>query len=140
MCGTVLFVSSHPSDVSTLSEMLGPVSVRVRYAGNLREAREMLSRDPFGAILSEAELPDGKWTDVLEMAGRSAASPTVLVTHRLADERLWAEVLDLGAYDLLAQPFDAGEVRRILSSACERAGAKPPATETTSRNPARSAV
>jgi hypothetical protein len=35
------------------------------------------------------------------------------VTSRLADERLWAEALNLGAWDVLAKPFDADEVIRI---------------------------
>jgi DNA-binding response OmpR family regulator len=40
-----------------------------------------------------------------------------MVTSRLADERLWAEALNLGAYDVLAKPFDGREVIRILSLA-----------------------
>jgi hypothetical protein len=30
----------------------------------------------------------------------------------VADERLWAEVLNLGGYDVLSTPFAAGEVLR----------------------------
>ncbi len=43
--------------------------------------------------------------------------PFLIVTSRLADEQLWAEALNLGAYDVLAKPFDAQEVNRTLSSA-----------------------
>jgi DNA-binding NtrC family response regulator len=39
------------------------------------------------------------------------------VTSRAADERLWAEALNLGAYDVLAKPFDPTEVCRIVSLA-----------------------
>jgi DNA-binding response OmpR family regulator len=38
----------------------------------------------------------------------------------LADERLWAEVLNLGAYDLLAKPFDVREVLHAVTTACRR--------------------
>src|ERR1019366_5350356 len=38
---------------------------------------------------------------------------------RLADERLWAEVLNLGWYDVLATPFDADEVYRVMSYAVD---------------------
>ena len=34
-----------------------------------------------------------------------------------ADERLWAEALNLGAYDVLAKPFDRTEVMRVVSMA-----------------------
>jgi hypothetical protein len=39
------------------------------------------------------------------------------VTFRTADERLWAEVLNLGGYGVLAQPFDANEVKRVAKLA-----------------------
>ena len=44
--------------------------------------------------------------------------PKLIVTCRLADERLWAEVLNLGGFDVLAQPFYAREVVRSVNSAC----------------------
>ena len=39
------------------------------------------------------------------------------MTSRLADERLWAEALNLGAWDVLAKPFDTNEVIRTVSIA-----------------------
>jgi len=42
----------------------------------------------------------------------------LIVTSRLADECLWAEALNIGAYDVLAKPFDRNEVRRSESLAC----------------------
>jgi 5,10-methylenetetrahydrofolate reductase len=44
----------------------------------------------------------------------------VIVTDPQADARFWAEALNLGAYDLLTQPFYEPEVRRILYNACSR--------------------
>jgi hypothetical protein len=42
--------------------------------------------------------------------------PLVVASH-CADEFLWAEVLNLGGYDVLAQPFEDGDVLRVLASA-----------------------
>ncbi len=39
------------------------------------------------------------------------------MTDRLADERLWSEVLNLGGYDVLLKPFEPGEVLRVVNSA-----------------------
>jgi DNA-binding response OmpR family regulator len=36
----------------------------------------------------------------------------------LADEALWAEVLNLGGYDVLTKPFDPKEVHHAVSMAC----------------------
>jgi DNA-binding NtrC family response regulator len=71
-------------------------------------------------ILTAANLPDGNWLDVLHLTRESPHQIEVIVTHPHADARFWAEVLNLGAYDLLAQPFYEPEVRRILSNACSR--------------------
>ena len=42
------------------------------------------------------------------------------VTDAWADARFWAEAINMGAYDLLAQPFHKTEVRRVLSGAGSR--------------------
>jgi DNA-binding response OmpR family regulator len=44
-------------------------------------------------------------------------SPVLIVSSRTADERLWAEVLNLGAYDVLVKPFDPTEVSRVVGLA-----------------------
>ena len=50
-------------------------------------------------------------------AGSLQDPPSLVVTSRLADERLWAEVLNLGAYDLLARPFNKNELTRTVALA-----------------------
>jgi DNA-binding response OmpR family regulator len=45
------------------------------------------------------------------------APPCVIVTSRLASDRLWMELLNEGAFDLLSKPFDPSEVMRIIHSA-----------------------
>jgi len=42
--------------------------------------------------------------------------PLLIVTSRHADEYLWAEALNLGAYDVVAKPFDSHELSRVVSS------------------------
>ena len=107
-----------------LSRMLRGAPIGFAHVSNLRDARWSLDRESYGAILTEAHLPDGDWKDVLSLTCELAASPAVIVTHQFADDRFWAEVLSLGCYDMLAQPFDAGEVQRILTLACGQAPAR----------------
>jgi DNA-binding NtrC family response regulator len=116
----VLFISPHSEDAETLSRMLAPVDVPLRHAGDLRQARSNLERDEFGVVLTEAALPDGSWTDVLDLTRELHPSSEVIVTRPFADSRFWAEALSMGAYDLLVQPFYPSEVQRILSNACAR--------------------
>ncbi|MGA2434037.1 MAG: hypothetical protein ABSG25_01990 [Bryobacteraceae bacterium] len=121
----VLFVSPYPLHASALARMLAPVSLKLDHVVSLKRAKNRLGTRPYGAVLTEARLPDGNWTDVLKFAGALRFAPAVLVTDRNADDSFWAEILNLGAYDLLAQPFDSSEVQRILVNACEQLRAKP---------------
>jgi DNA-binding response OmpR family regulator len=41
----------------------------------------------------------------------------LIVTSRTADEHLWAEVLNIGGYDVLPQPFNRDEVERVVAAA-----------------------
>ncbi len=53
---------------------------------------------------------------------RLPVRPVLIVASRLADDRLWAEVLNLGAFDLLlGEPFDREEVLRVTESAWREA-------------------
>ena len=44
----------------------------------------------------------------------------LIVFDRLADDRLWAQVLSVGGYDLVSKPFEAKEVLQVLRMACRR--------------------
>ncbi len=43
-----------------------------------------------------------------------------IVVSRLADARMWVDVLDAGAYDLLVKPFQAEEIRAVVRQALPR--------------------
>jgi DNA-binding NtrC family response regulator len=90
------------------------------HAENLRQARAQLQRTEYDVVLTETFLPDGNWLDALHLARECPQELEVVVTDPQADARLWSEALNLGAYDLLAQPFYEPEVRRILHNACSR--------------------
>ena len=86
-------------------------------ARDYKEARPLISQGSFPVIVSERNLPDGDWKDILSLTHARGDSPVLIVTSRLADESLWSEVLNLGGYDVLAKPFDRGEVRRAVNLA-----------------------
>ncbi|MGE5571157.1 MAG: response regulator [Rhodospirillales bacterium] len=128
---TVLFISPNSADAKILSEMLAPTALRLDHAGRLEEARNKLAKGPYRVVVTEAKLPDGEWTDVIELTYEVGVFPAIIVTASAADDLFWAEVLNLGAYDLLAQPFDEKEVRRILTNASLQVLPKPVRKETT---------
>jgi DNA-binding response OmpR family regulator len=104
----------------------------------LHGARVLLSASHIGVVVTDCHLPDGGWKEVLhEVERRPTEPPPVIVVSRLADERLWAEVLNLRGYDVLATPFRAEEVRWSIRSAwrhwrdnCLLSNPEPPADTT----------
>jgi two-component system, NtrC family, response regulator PilR len=120
MRSRIMFLSGHHEDALRLSQMLRSLPLIVDHAQSLQQARTKLRQQTYNVILTEATLPDGNWLDVLHLTREMPHEVEVIVTDPHADARFWSEVLNLGAYDLLAQPFYEPEVRRILYNACSR--------------------
>ena len=116
MRSRILLLSAGAEDSRQLSQMLHGLPVIMEQAKDLQQARARLRETEYQAVLTEASLPDGNWLDVLHLARECPQDLQVLVTSPNADAGLWAEALNLGAYDVLTQPFYEPEVRRILSN------------------------
>ena len=54
---------------------------------------------------------------MLRYTSHAPNGQVLIVTSHAGDDALWAEVLNLGGYDVLAQPFDPSEVARVITSA-----------------------
>ena len=67
-------------------------------------------------VICASDLPDGTWRDVLNQIHMLTHPPVLIVTSRLADDHLWAEVLNLGGYNVLAKPFRESEVKHVVTS------------------------
>lgn len=72
---------------------------------------------PFEVVVCEQDLTPGCWKEVLDQVTILPDPPPLIVTARLADERLWAEALSMGAFDVLAKPLDSTETMRVISAA-----------------------
>ena len=120
MRSQILFVSGDRGEARQLTQMLHELPLALDHATSVRQARSKLGKKLFNAVLTEAALPDGDWLDVLKMSRDLPSETQLIVTDARADARFWAEALNLGAYDMLAQPFYEPEVRRILSNVCTR--------------------
>jgi DNA-binding NtrC family response regulator len=100
--------------------MLYALPVSLEHARTLAQARAKLLNTDFDAILTYSAFPGGTWLDVLHLVREAPRDVRVIVTDPQADARFWAEALNLGAFDLVTQPFEEYEVRRIVQNACAR--------------------
>lgn len=87
-----------------------------------------LRQADYPIVISERDLGRETWRELFESTRRLGNPPFVIVTSLHADERLWAEALNLGAYDVLAKPFDTAEVSRVLELAALRWRGQRPAS------------
>jgi DNA-binding NtrC family response regulator len=120
MKSRILCISVHRDDVRKLSQMLHALPVALEHARTLAQARAKLLSTDYDVILTESAFPSGTWLDVLHLVREAPREVRVIVTDPKADARFWTEALNLGAFDLLTQPFDEHEVRRIIQNACTR--------------------
>ena len=116
---TILSVSYLVEDHVYLRRLCERARWETREAYSCREAVAAIAKQPPDVVLCEASLPDGSWKDLLEDFSRRLNPPYLIVTSQVADEYLWAEVLNLGGYDVLAKPFDPEQVCRVVELACE---------------------
>ncbi len=113
----LLLVCSDNEDRKRLEEIACQQGWRLHCAASCAEARPLLATGAVGTVLCASHLPDGTWREVLAETGRLHCPPSLVVFSRQADDRLWAEVLQLGAWDLLLAPFADAEVVVVIRQA-----------------------
>lgn len=117
---TVLAVSLSHWDLGSLKAIFSHSRWRLYQAASYAEAISFLDLYFIPVVISEENLPDGTWRDLLAH-GASLPNPRkLIVASHFANDRLWAEALNLGAYDVLSLPFRAAEVFHSVSLAWRR--------------------
>jgi DNA-binding NtrC family response regulator len=113
----VLSVSPIQDDHDTLASLLDHDQWRIHSALSLRSASAFLRAHVVPLVVCEHDLSPDTWTELLDETRLLAIPPVLIMTCRVADDSLWAEALNVGAYDVLARPLDRTEVTHVLSSA-----------------------
>jgi DNA-binding response OmpR family regulator len=114
---SALAVGEYEADRLLLQEIFRRSGWRLFEAPDRRRALECLARNPVQVVISEREGRNWNWRKVLHDLRRLPAPPQLIVTSRTADDSLWAEVLNVGGFDVLAQPLESEEVERVIASA-----------------------
>lgn len=117
MTRSLLIVCPFPEHHSIIEGLLDSSGWTINHAASAYEAADFLSENDPAALICERVLPDGGWEDVLQAIRDQGCSSALIVSSRLADNRLWSQVLNVGGFDVIGQPFDADELTRVLESA-----------------------
>jgi len=113
---------------SSLLEALESCGIDVLPVCDCNEARRMLEPRPLVqmVVVTDAVLHDGDWRRVLAIVAQGRANIEVIVCSRLGDYNRWIDVLEQCGYDVLVEPFDQEEVRRIVEAAAARSYMRSP--------------
>ena len=119
-------MSRHPSVLLLSQNETNRANLRAAFRAsgwNVREC-EAISRLPNaigdhweGVVVADYGLPDGTWRNARLLVRALSPSSEIVVASCIADERMWAEVLNLGGFDLLPEPAEEAELLRIAESA-----------------------
>jgi len=113
----VVFLTPFSPDAETVSRELACTSMRVHHATSLAQAENLLELTQAHVLVAETIFAGGNWEDAVELLSERHPNVALVVTAAHADERLWAEAINRGAYDLIPKPFYGPELCRILESA-----------------------
>ena len=92
---------------------------RLIFVKDGHEARALLAAEAVPVLIVDAEMGSPSWRELIEQAPGTKTGNglrIIVLTHRASD-RLWAEVYNLGGYDLLSKPLAADDVRWVVQSA-----------------------
>jgi len=114
---SALLVSAVEEDREFLGHVFSQQGWELHTTRTLETALAFLHESPVPLVVTERSLPFGDWKDLLAAIQRLPRAPLLIVSARLADEYLWAEVLNLGGYDVLNKPFQRTELLWVLDNA-----------------------
>lgn len=113
----ILAVSGDEKALRRLCSICEGSTWKLQTVRTLVEAKEWLHRNPIPVVLCEDALPNGGWQALAGFAAGMSEPPNIVVLSRVADDHLWSEVLNHGAFDLLSLPVDRKNFFRTVSSA-----------------------
>jgi DNA-binding NtrC family response regulator len=112
-----VYLTSSTRSAEQASVLLEIARIRIYRAASLKAAEELLRLTRSRVLMADTTFEKGAWQDALYLTSYLRPLTVLVVAARSANERLWIEVLERGAYDLVARPFHADELRRVLENA-----------------------
>ena len=104
-----------------LMGVLESCEIEVLAFGSCREAQRMLkTQPPVHVVVTDTALPDGDWRTVLEIVAQGCENTEVVVALRLGDPKLWLDILEQGGFDVVVEPYQLVDVRRIVEAAAAK--------------------
>lgn len=105
-----------PADMQRqIRRQLASLGVTIDFINKAAELSHLVrSGSSYHVALLPAALPDNGWWSLWGEINLLNPRPEILVYAHSASFRLWSGVLELGGYDVLAEPFTDEEIQRAV--------------------------
>ena len=114
----MLVVDDEPLIRWSLTETLEQSGHAVEEAGDAASAIQSVSAgDPFDVVLLDYRLPDSNDLYLLESIRRVAPATAVIMMTAFGTPEVMTSALELGAYQVIAKPFEVHEVAALVLEA-----------------------
>ena len=112
-----VLVHDHPEPFESLRRTLRDLSVETYSVATCKEAEELISHCKPHIVFTQSSLVDGSWVSVLNLAESAGVPLSVIVVGALPDTRHYLSVMERGAYDFVAPPFEHEALNFVVHSA-----------------------
>jgi DNA-binding response OmpR family regulator len=112
----ILFVSKSEADLCVLRDVAHQAGQSVVCVSDSDTARVEIRKSNPDLVLWDADMRGSQdWRGLLE----EEEAPLLIVASKVPSQRFWAEVLNLGGFDVLTLPFVHGELEQSVCSALQ---------------------
>lgn len=115
-----LLAMTPPGTHAALVQKLSNLDIELTCAKSVAEIAQLRLEGPvFEVILLPASMPELEWWSLWGELCLLVPRPSIVVYARHASFQLWTAVLDLGGFDVVAEPFGEQELKTAVLNAAE---------------------
>lgn len=112
-----LLIHGHPEPFESLKRNLKDLSVDTYSVENCKDADDLIYRCKPHLVFAENCMADGSWLSILKRAEAENVPTSIIVVAAYPDMRLYVAVMEKGAFDYVAPPFEHESLERVIHSA-----------------------
>jgi DNA-binding NtrC family response regulator len=113
---TILLLSSDDTESHHWEELFREHAT-LRRVRNLAELQDSLQENFYDALFCGWSFTSGTWSEALSQVRQQCPDLPVVIFNDTGGEKEWIRVLDAGAFDLLAAPYEKRTLLPVLEQA-----------------------
>ncbi|MGY8815794.1 MAG: sigma-54-dependent transcriptional regulator [Gammaproteobacteria bacterium] len=112
-----LIIDDEPDILELLKITLSRMNIDCKTAGDLKTAKQLLSKHKFHICLADMKLPDGSGVEFISYIQDKYQDIPIAIISAHGSIELAIQALKLGAFDFLTKPVDLQRLRQLIDNA-----------------------